>query len=98
MKRRFFIAAAASAISVIRPGFARAVDQTNGARLGTNVEATAWRKPMVHCGSAVVWLNTAIGIYYYKGDRSYGRTKRGAYTCEREAIDAGHRASAELLR
>ena len=47
----------------------------------------------MYCGSAVVWLSIATGTYYYKGDRWYGRTKRGAYTCEKEAIDAGNRAS-----
>jgi|GEM_PF-4811875 hypothetical protein len=33
------------------------------------------------------------GIYHYKGDRWYGRTKHGAYACEKEAIAAGDRAS-----
>jgi hypothetical protein len=62
-------------------------------RIETNVEASGWRKPHWYCGSAVVWLNIASGLYYYKGDRRYGRTKRGAYTCEKEAINAGNRAS-----
>jgi hypothetical protein len=48
---------------------------------------------MWDCGSAIVWLDIASGIYYHKGDRWYARTKRGAYTCEKEAIKAGNRAS-----
>jgi hypothetical protein len=92
MKRRFFIAAAASAIA-ISPLLARSEDLTKRVRVETNVEASGWRRPMWYCGSAVVWLNIASGIYYYKGDRWYGRTKRGAYTCEKEAINAGNRAS-----
>ena len=82
MKRSVFLAVAASAIPMSRlsrPSPARA-------------EAPSWRGPMRYCGSAVVWLNTANGIYYYKGDRWYGRTKRGAYACEKEAINAGNRA------
>lgn len=41
----------------------------------------------------VVWLNVPSGIYHYKGERWYGRTKHGAYTCEKEAIAAGDRAT-----
>ena len=94
MKRSLFIAvaAAASAIAIGRPLPARSEDPRKGVRVKTNVEASGW-KPMGYCGSAVVWLNMATGIYYYKGDRWYGRTKRGAYTCEKEAINAGNRAS-----
>ena len=47
-----------------------------------------------HCPKdVVVWLNIASGIYHYKGERWYGRTKHGAYACEKEAIAAGDRAS-----
>ncbi len=47
-----------------------------------------------HCPKdVVVWLNIPSGIYHYKGERWYGRTKHGAYTCEKEAVRAGDRAS-----
>lgn len=47
-----------------------------------------------HCPrDVVVWLNVPSGIYHYKGERWYGRTKHGAYVCEKEAIAAGDRAS-----
>lgn len=47
-----------------------------------------------HCPrDVVVWLNIPSGIYHYKGERWYGRTKHGAYACEKEAISAGDRAS-----
>src|SRR5271169_1169931 len=46
-----------------------------------------------HCPKdVVVWLNIPSGIYHYKGERWYGRTKHGAYACEKEAIKAGDRA------
>ena len=41
----------------------------------------------------VVWLNIPSGIAHYKGERWYGRTKHGAYACEKEAIKVGDRAS-----
>lgn len=47
-----------------------------------------------HCPrDTVVWLNIPSGIYHYKGERWYGRTKHGAYACEKEAMAAGDRAS-----
>jgi hypothetical protein len=47
-----------------------------------------------HCPrDVVVWLNIPSGIYHYKGERWYGRTKHGAYVCEKEAVAAGDRAS-----
>jgi hypothetical protein len=94
MKRNFFIAAAtASAISVSRPLLAKAKDLTKRVGIETNAKAYGWGNPTWYCGSAVVWLDITSGIYYHKADRLYGRTRRGAYTCEREAIDAGHRAN-----
>jgi hypothetical protein len=47
-----------------------------------------------HCPSdTVVWLNLPSGIYHFKGQRWYGRTKSGAYACQREADQAGDRAT-----
>jgi hypothetical protein len=45
-----------------------------------------------HCPSdTVVWLNSRTGIYHEKGMRWYGRTKHGAYVCQREADSSGNR-------
>ena len=41
----------------------------------------------------VVWLNANSGIYHYKGERWYARTRRGAFVCEKEAIAEGDRAT-----
>jgi hypothetical protein len=47
-----------------------------------------------HCpADTVVWLNLPTGIYHFKGKRWYGRTRRGAYVCEKEADEAGDRAT-----
>jgi hypothetical protein len=47
-----------------------------------------------HCpNDTVVWLNLPTMIWHYKGERWYGRTKHGAYVCEREAAAAGARAT-----
>jgi hypothetical protein len=58
---------------------------------------TLYRTPATahhHCPrDTVVWLNTPSGIYHFKGERWYGRTKHGAYVCERAANRAGDRAA-----
>ena len=47
-----------------------------------------------HCPKdTVVWLNLPTMIWHYKGQRWYGRTKHGAYVCEKEAAAGGARAT-----
>ncbi len=47
-----------------------------------------------HCPrDAVVWLNLPTGIYHFRGERWYGRTKSGAFVCRREADRAGDRGT-----
>jgi hypothetical protein len=44
-----------------------------------------------HCsGDTIVWANTGGSkAYHTSGDRFYGKTKRGAYMCQKEADQAG---------
>lgn len=47
-----------------------------------------------HCPSdTVVWANLTSHIYHFAGNRSYGKTKKGAYMCEKEATSGGFRAA-----
>ena len=47
-----------------------------------------------HCPSdTVVWLNTRSGRWHVKGEKKYGTTKSGTYTCEKEAAAAGASAA-----
>jgi hypothetical protein len=41
--------------------------------------------------SEVVWVNTASGFYHKPNSRHYGKTKRGKYMTEPDAIRAGYR-------
>jgi len=43
--------------------------------------------------NAMVWVNTASGVYHKPGSRYYGKTKQGKYMTEADAIKAGYRAS-----
>jgi hypothetical protein len=41
----------------------------------------------------VVWTNLPSRIYHFSGTRYYGKTKKGAYMCERDAAAAGMRTA-----
>lgn len=43
--------------------------------------------------SGMVWVNTDSGVYHKPGTRWYGKTKRGKYMLETDAIKAGYKAA-----
>jgi len=60
----------------------------------TLAEFPTKRAAQSHCaGDMVVWLNLPTGIYHFRGERWYGRTRSGAYVCRREADRACMRAT-----
>jgi hypothetical protein len=57
-------------------------------QFGSELEAKA------HCpGQPVVWANLDSNVYHFNGSRRYGKTKHGAYMCERDTGTAGMRAA-----
>lgn len=47
-----------------------------------------------HCPSdTVVWINLPTGVFHFKGQRWYGRTKNGAFVCQKEAVKEGDRGT-----
>lgn len=48
-----------------------------------------------HCpGDTIVWANTGGSkAYHTSSDRYYGKTKHGAYMCQKEADQAGYHAA-----
>lgn len=50
-------------------------------------------KPQAPAASRTVWVNTDSGIYHRPGSRYYGKTKKGKYMTEADAIKAGYRAA-----
>jgi hypothetical protein len=44
-------------------------------------------------GDRVVWLNVKSGIYYLKGDPSYGRSAGGHFMCQEAADHEGDEAA-----
>ena len=40
----------------------------------------------------VVWVNLNSKVYHVSSSKTYGKTKKGAYMCEKESAAAGFRA------
>ncbi len=48
----------------------------------------------MHCPSdTVVWVNLPTGVFHFKGQRWYGRTKNGSFVCQKEAVKEGDRGT-----
>ena len=75
-------------ILMLLPGFAIAAPAAPLANFPTAQEAQQ------HCpDDLIVWLDLPTRTYHYRGQRSYGSTKSGAYVCRNEAVRAGMRAT-----
>ena len=46
-------------------------------------------------GQGLVWVNTETHVYHKEGSRFYGKTKKGKYVSEADAIKEGDRAAAK---
>jgi hypothetical protein len=43
-------------------------------------------------GDVAVWIDPDTHVYYVKGDKLFGKTKRGGYNCRKQAEAAGYNA------
>jgi len=57
--------------------------------------ATTAAIPAAGGGHGLVWVNTATHVYHKEGSRFYGKTKKGKYVSEADAIKEGDRAAAK---
>jgi hypothetical protein len=49
-------------------------------------------------GDTVVWANLSSKVYHYSTAKTYGKTKHGAYICEKGTAVAGFRAAKKEQR
>lgn len=67
---------------------------TAPAATGATTAETAVRPaPAPGAGHGLVWVNTETHIYHREGTRFYGKTKKGKYVTEQEAIKEGDKAA-----
>lgn len=67
--------------------------QTNGARATPPPVPADTAAP--GGGPGMVWVNTETKVFHEPGDKWYGKTKRGKYMKESDAVAAGYRAAKE---
>ena len=80
--------ATSPAQSAPAPRKKRAAPAPKAGQFATEAEAKA------NCpGEPVVWVNKNTKVYHHAGTTSYGKTKRGAYMCEKDTAAAGFRAA-----
>ena len=81
-------AAPAAAAPATRPAAPAAAATTGANEFATEAQAKA-RCPT----DTVVWVNTSSKIYHFTGTADYGKTKAGAYMCEKDTAALGFRAA-----
>ena len=81
-------AAPAAAAPATRPAAPAAAATTGANEFATEAQAKA-RCPT----DTVVWVNTSSKIYHFAGHADYGKTKAGAYMCEKDTAAQGFRAA-----
>ena len=65
----------------------------NAAAKATKTGAAMNATPAPGGGHGLVWVNTQTHVYHKEGSRLYGKTKKGKYVSEADAIKEGDRAS-----
>ena len=60
---------------------------------GTGAAAMANVTPAAGGGHGLVWVNSETHVYHKEGTRFYGKTKKGKYVTEQEAIKEGDKAA-----
>ena len=88
----------ATATPTPKPGFLQgfhAAKRDSGTTAATTTTASNTTAVAPGGGPGMVWVNTETKVYHKEGSRWYGKTKKGKYMKESEAIKAGFREEKE---
>ena len=75
------------------PSIARPAPSAATAPAGANQFSTEALAKARCPADTVVWVNLRSRIYHFAGNNDYGKTKRGAYMCEKDTTAANFRAA-----
>jgi len=67
--------------------------ETSPMAAGAKTKAETNATPAPGGGHGLVWVNTDTHVYHKEGSRFYGRTKKGKYMTEADAMKEGDRAA-----
>jgi hypothetical protein len=67
--------------------------ETSPTAAGAKTKAETNATPAPGGGHGLVWVNTETHVYHKEGSRFYGKTKKGKYMTEADAMKEGDRAA-----
>jgi hypothetical protein len=84
-----------SGMNMAAPATTTTKHHTTGHVLPASEKFSSLATAQAHCsGDTVVWLNTGHGrVFHTASSKYFGKTKHGAYACEKSAVAAGYHAS-----
>jgi hypothetical protein len=84
-----------SGMSMATPTTAKKKHHVAGHVLPASEKFSSVASAQAHCtGGAVVWVNSGHSRLFHSASSKYfGKTRHGAYVCEKSALAAGYRAA-----
>jgi hypothetical protein len=86
--RRLAATAALSLAIMIPLSYAQSPDDVN--KSGSKHATRAGSLPVGKPGPGMVWVDAKKKIYYREGNPMYGKTKKGSYMSEGDAVNRGY--------
>jgi hypothetical protein len=88
-------AAPGAPASTMKPSAMKSTSMASGAKLSSSAEFKSVDLAQAHCpGDTVVWSTLSkTHSFHMASSKYYGKTKHGAYVCEKDATAAGYHPS-----
>ncbi len=84
-----------SGMSMAAPSTTTTTHHMTGHALPASEKFSSVASAQAHCpGDAVVWISASHSrLFHTASSKYFGKTKHGAYVCEKSALAAGYRAA-----